>query len=136
MDRDRVLRTALWATTGFNLVAAAAFLFPESLGQLAGLPVPAPRIYTTMLAGFILLFGGAYAWMACQAIIDRPLVAFSAVGKGGVFALTLVFWLFGEATLRILLTSCGDLFFATIFAWWLIGGRRKTTSAAETQFAH
>jgi len=100
------------------------FAFPSSLGWLTGLPVPVPRVYTTLLAIFVLLFGVAYAWLARQPVIDRPLVAFSALGKASVFAAILVFWILGDLTGRSALGAVGDLVFAVIFVNWLVRGRR------------
>jgi hypothetical protein len=76
------------------------------------------------LAFFVVLFAGAYAWLAVQETIDRPLVALSAVGKAGVFSIVLVFWLLGRAPGRGVLGAAGDLALAGVFAWWLLGARR------------
>jgi hypothetical protein len=47
MDRDKIVRGALWTSVPFNLVAAALFAFPGSaVGQLVGLPADVPRIYS------------------------------------------------------------------------------------------
>lgn len=121
MDKDVFMRRVLWVAAAFNLGAAFVLAFPASwIGQLAGLPVPVPPIYTTLLAFFVILFGGAYAWLACQPSIDRPLVALAVFGKTGVFIVVLGFWLFGAAPDRGLLAACGDLVFAAIFVWWLL----------------
>jgi len=123
-SRDRFMRGALIASAVMNIAAALIFAFPDSLGQLAGLPAPVPHIYTTLLAVFVMLFGIAYAWLARQPIIDRPLVAFSALGKAAVFSTILAFWILGDLSSRSVLAAIGDLIFAAIFAWWLIGSRR------------
>src|SRR5437762_533027 len=75
------MRSALWASVVYNLGGTLLFVFPSSFGRLAGLPVPVPRVYTALLALFVALFGGAYAWLARQPRIDRPLVAMAALGK-------------------------------------------------------
>jgi hypothetical protein len=72
------------------------------------------------LAFFSLLFGGAYVWLARQPKIDRPLVAFSAIGKAGSFVVIFILWLFGEVSWRSVLGDIGDLIFAGLFAWWLL----------------
>src|SRR5262249_10180237 len=123
-DRDRLMRSALLASALFNASAALVFAFPSSLGRLAGLPVPVPRVYTTLLAVFVLLFGVGYAWLARQAVIDRPLVALSALGKASVFAAILLFWILGDLPGRSALGAVGDLVFAAIFVSWLVRGRR------------
>lgn len=120
MDRDHVLRRALRASVVFNLGGALLFAFPDSIGQLAGLPTPVPRVYSASLAMLVALFAATYAWLARQPHIDRPLVTFCAVGKAGFFAVVFVCWFFGEAPGLAVLAAVGDLAFAAIFAWWLV----------------
>lgn len=115
------MRRALRASAVFNLGGALLFACAGSLGPLAGLPVPVPRVYTALLAMFVLLFGASYAWLARQPRIDRPLVALAAIGKASAFALTLVSWLLGDVGGRAVVAISGDLVFAVIFAWWLLG---------------
>jgi len=125
VDKDKVLRGALWVSVVYNVGAALLFAFPSSpLGQFAGLPTPVPPIYGALLAFFVVLFGGAYAWLARQTNIDRPLVALAAIGKAGVFAVLVTFWLLGEAPGRGVLAAAGDLVLAGIFAWWLLGAQQ------------
>ncbi len=118
-----IIRRALWASVFFNLGGALAFAFPASLGRLAGLPGPAPHLYTAFIAVMVTLFAGTYAWLASQPVIDRPLVAFSALGKTGFFVVVLGCWLLGEAPGRGVIAASGDLAFAAIFAWWLLASR-------------
>jgi len=121
MNKDKIIRYALWISVAFNLFGALLFAFPASpLGQFAGLPIPVPAIYSTLLAFFVVLFAGAYFWLARQPIIDRPLVAFSAIGKAGSFVVMIILWLLGEIPGRSVLFASGDLIFACIFAWWLL----------------
>ncbi len=118
------MRRALWATAVFNLGGAFLFAFPSSpLGQVVGLPTAVPPLYRALLSFFVVLFGGAYAWLACQPTIDRPLVALAAIGKAGVIAIILACWCLGEASGRGVLAASGDLVFAGIFARWLLAGR-------------
>ena len=121
MNKDRVIRYALWTSVAFNLFGALLFSFPASpLGRFAGLPVPVPAIYNTMLAFFVALFAGMYFWLALQPKIDRPMVAFSAIGKACSFVLMVMLCLLGEIPSRSVLFASGDLIFACIFAWWLL----------------
>jgi hypothetical protein len=123
-----LLRRALWVSVVYNFGAALLFAFPASpLGQLVGLPTPVPLIYSALLALFVGLFGGAYAWLACQPNIDRPLVALAAIGKAAVFGVLFVFWLLGEAPGRGVLAAVGDLILAGIFAAWLFGTQQRAT---------
>lgn len=138
MDRDAFMRRALWISVAYNLGGAFLFAFPSSsLGRLAGLPTLVAPIYSTLVAFFVALFAGAYAWLASQSHIDRPLVALSAIGKAGAFSVILVFWLFGQGPGRGVLAATGDLVLAGIFAWWLLGAqedaRKVDVSAAVTR---
>ena len=124
MNRDRVMRRALWVSFVYNFGAAALFAFPSSsLSRLSGLPNPVPPIYSTLVALFVALFAGAYGWLALQPEIDRPLVALSAIGKAGAFSTFLALWLVGEVSVRGVLAGTGDLILAAIFASWLLGGK-------------
>jgi hypothetical protein len=124
VDHDRLMRRALWTSVPYNLGGALVFAFPESLGRLAGLPGPVPLVYAATLAFLVALFAGAYAWLARQPVIDRPLVAVLAIGKAGFFAVVLVCWLLGEAPAAGVAAATGDLVFAGVFAWWLLGIER------------
>jgi hypothetical protein len=69
LDRDKFLRRALWVSVAYNLAAALLFAFPaSSFGRLAGLPSPVPPVYSALVAFFVALFGGTYAWLARQPI--------------------------------------------------------------------
>lgn len=128
MDTDKFIRVVLWVGVVYNLFGALPFAFPSSpLGQFAGLPIPVPPLYNILLAFFPLLFGGAYAWLALQTKIDRPLVAFAAIGKAGAFVVIFMLWLFGAVQGRVVLGDIGDLIFACLFAWWLL----KTKQGAK-----
>jgi hypothetical protein len=120
VDREFFIRRVLWISAVFNLGGALLFTFPASFGQLAGLPVPVPRIYTALLVLFILLFGASYAWLALQPVIDRPMVALAAFGKAGAFAVIFACWLLGEAPGLGVVGASGELALATLFAWWLL----------------
>ncbi len=121
MDRDRVIRGALWAAACSNLVGAFLFLYPASaVGQLGGLPAEVPLVYRGLVCLFVLLFGGTYAWLASEACISRPLLALGAIGKASAFALVFLMWLAAELPARSVLLISADLAFAAIFAWWLV----------------
>jgi len=117
---DDGLRLALRTSVFFNLGGALLFAFPNSLGRLAGFPSPAPRVYTAFIAAMVTLFAGTYGWLASQPQIDRPLVAFSALGKTSFFVVVAACWFLGEVPGRAVLGAAGDLVFAAIFARWLL----------------
>jgi hypothetical protein len=126
LERDKFLRRTLWVSVAYNFAAAMLFAFPaSSLGRLAGLPAPVPPVYSALVAFFVALFGAAYAWLACQPAIDRPLVAFAAIGKTGVFVLIFVLWLLGSAPSRGVLAAIGDLALAGVFFSWLLRSRDR-----------
>jgi hypothetical protein len=133
MDRDGIMRRALKVSVIYNLAAAFLFAFPSSsLGRLAGLPPVVPDLYRMMLGFFVVLFGGAYAWLARQPHIDRPLVGFAAIGKAGAFGIILTLWLVGRSPARGVLAATGDLVLAGIFAWWLFGEQQGDPIAGST----
>ena len=123
MISDDLLRRFLWLTAVANTVVAFVFAFPASLGRPVDLPVPVPLVYSLFAGLFILLFGGAYAWLALQPRIHRPLVALGALGKTGAVLVVLTAWLLGAASTRLLLLISGDLVLAAVFVAWLLGNR-------------
>ena len=98
------------------------------MGRLAGLPDYVPPLYRAMLALFVLLFGGVYAWLAVAHVIDRPLVAFSAIGKAAAFTTILTLGIAGQTAARAVPPVSGDLILAGIFGWWLWVTRDSLTS--------
>jgi len=126
MTSDSSIRQILWIAAAFNFGGAFLFAFPDSpLGRFVGLPVPVPGIYCGILAFLIALFGVTYMWLAKRASIDRPLVAFFSLGKGGVFFVVLIFWILGAAPGMGVIAATGDLIFALLFARWLWVTRDK-----------
>lgn len=116
----RALRYTLWASFPFNLAAACLLAFPSTrIGQFAGLPELVPALYSSTLSFLVFLFGVAYAWLAMQPSINRPLLAVSAIGKSGVFAIALVLWLLNSTSGRVVVVAVGDLVFAAIWFGWL-----------------
>lgn len=121
MNIDRLIRPVFWLSAVFNFGAAYLFAFPATpLGQWIGLPPEVPVIYSGLVALFVALFGGMYAWLAMQTVLPRPLVAFAAIGKTSVFLLALIFWSAGEASSRLAQLGIGDLLLAAIYARWLM----------------
>jgi len=120
MKHDRFIRRVLWVSVAFNILGTLAFLFPATVGQLSGFPVPVPRLYGWILASMVLMFGGAYAWLALQPAINRPLLVLGAISKAAVFCVFLTCWLLGDIPLLGVVGASGDLVLAALFAWWLI----------------
>lgn len=121
MTPDKIIRIALWVSVPFNALAAFMAANPASWpAQQLGMPLEVPAPYPEMLAFFIALFGAAYAWLALQKIISRPLLGFAAFGKLGVFLIVALLWVSGAVGGLLVLMGCGDLALAGIFFWWLI----------------
>ena len=132
MNRTDLVRYTLWASAPFNFAAGYILAFPSSAaGQFAGLPASVPPLYTALLSFLVCLFGGAYAWLAAQATIDRPLVAVAAIGKTGVFVVALSLWLSGGLAGRVVLIASGDLAFASLWIWWLLSTGAETDIASS-----
>lgn len=125
MNRDRVFRTVLVVGALFNFVMATAILFPDPFGSFAELPRSESRFYSWLLALFIALFGGVYAFLSASAVIHRPLVVLAVIGKTGVFLVALVCLLLGELSPGAFAPAVGDLLFALVFLWWLKGVAAK-----------
>lgn len=128
----RLVRFTLWLSFPFNLLAAYMIAFPASApGQLIGLPAVVPPVYTALLSFMVLGFGLAYAWLAMQASIHRPLLAFGAMGKAGVFVILFALWLAGRSSGRVVLLASGDLAFASVWFWWLSGMAGRSAHALK-----
>jgi hypothetical protein len=127
-NSETLFRRVLWAGAAFNAFAALMLAFPDRIGSFTGLPATGPLFYRWMLVLFVTLFGGAYAWLAMQPNICRPLVAMAAIGKTGVLVVSVVCWLLGDIPTESLPPAVVDLAFAGVFAWWLLATRGQTKS--------
>ena len=134
---SQLLRRALWVAAALNVGGAFLFAFPaSSLGQLAGLPTVVPVAYRAFTALFILLFAGAYAWLANQPSINRPFVVFGAIGKASAFFVVLLLWLTAEASTRSVLAISGDLVLAGLFTWGLVAPGTEAEGDASASPEH
>lgn len=129
MSDSKIMRRILWIGVAFNALVALMLLFPLTLGTFAALPPVGSVFYLWMLAFFVLLFSGTYAWLAMQPIIVRPIVVLAALGKSGVFVVALVCLLRGDIQLRTFVVAIGDLAFALYFFAWL---RSTAVSASNS----
>lgn len=122
------MRAVLWFAAAFNFGAALMVAFPDTIGSFSGLPGTGPLFYRWLLVLFVALFGGAYVWLALQPQICRPLVALAALGKTGVFVVSIVCWYVGDIPLQSLPPAICDLAFGMVFAWWLMASRSQVTN--------
>ena len=114
------IRRTLWLTVIYNIVAATMLLFPSSVfGRLVDMPTGAPPIYLIACGYFVILFGCAYAWMAMQDHVVRPLLWFSAWAKTGAFVLVWSLWVLGHVSILFAILIIGDAIFATVWFRWL-----------------
>jgi hypothetical protein len=124
-SRTRVIRMALWASVGLNLLGMAVFL-PAALGAPSALlPIPAPRFYAAQVGLTIALFCGVYAWLARQAEISRPLVVVGALRKLGFFGLFVAYWAAGDLPPAAVAQATPDLILGSIFLWWALAGQGR-----------
>jgi uncharacterized BrkB/YihY/UPF0761 family membrane protein len=120
----------LWAAAAFNVLIACMVGFPASpAGQLAGLPAEVPLEYRAILATFVLLFAGVYAWLATQPEPNRPMVVLGALGKASVVVVGTAVWLATQAPVSSLGAVAADLVFVLAFAWWLKGSNAAADKA-------
>jgi hypothetical protein len=117
--RDLIMRSALMLSVPLNFLGAIAFGFPNSVGGIAGLPETESRFYTSLVAVMVAIFGFAYAWLALQPKIDRPLVVVAAAGKLGVFMVATGCWLTNQISAAGAAGTLADLILGLVFLWWL-----------------
>ena len=125
MITDRVMRSVLWAGVAYNAAIAVLLAFPVALAPISGLPAPGSLFYPWVLALFVAIFGGAYAWLALQPDISRPVVALAAIGKAGAFCVALACLLRGDIGGRTFSAAVVDLAFAMVFLAWLRAGAAR-----------
>lgn len=119
MTTDGAIRWVLRFSAVFNSVAALMLLLPDSFGAFAGLPPSGSVFHTWLLVLFVGLFGATYAWMSFQPDIPRPLLGLAAIGKTGVFFVSLACWLRSDIPFPAFSLAIADLLFAAAFFWWL-----------------
>lgn len=118
--KTQILRITLLIGAVFNLIASLMLAFPATIGRLGELPEPGSIFYSSLLSFVVGTFGVIYGWLAFQKVIDRPLLTVSAVGKIGVFLVSLYCWSVDAITFRAFSVAIGDLIFGLIFFWWLM----------------
>lgn len=118
-SRDRIVRTALWATVALNLLGTGIFGIAAAGGTSPILPIDVPPYFAAQLGFVIALFAGVYAWLACQRRLNRPLLVVGALGKLGFFWLTVAYAAAGQLPSSMALNATPDLLFALIFLWWV-----------------
>lgn len=127
---DRTIRVALWASVVLNALGVVV-LAPLALGRVAPLfPVAASPYLAGQLVFTIALFGVAFAWLALQPRVHRPLVVVAGAGKLGFFALAGVYALAGELPVGAVASATPDLLLGVVFVLWARGARHGGTMPA------
>ena len=117
---DILLRMSLWISFPLNLGAAYVLARPSGwLGQQLHLPAAVDPLYAALPAFLVALFGCVYAWLALQPRPAQPLLAVVALGKLGVFAITLGLWLLAGAAPGLAVVGCVDLILGLLWLGWL-----------------
>ncbi len=112
-----------------NIVVAAGLVFLRPwLGPVLGLdPIAGTNLTLLYLtAGFIALFGYAYARAALDPVGNRPVIALSVIGKLLAVVSIVGTWIAGAAPGRLAALSGADLIYALLFFDFL----RRTRPAA------
>jgi hypothetical protein len=110
------------AAAAFNLGIGFGLLFlrPQLAGVLRLDPIFGTNLVLLYLvAGFILLFGCAYTFVAFDHVRYRPYILLGIVGKLTAFASLFAPWLVGQAPGTLPALASGDLVFAGLFFLFL-----------------
>lgn len=116
---DRAIRVALWCSVALNLLGAALFGAAAVGYPPALVPLTIAPFYAAQLALSIGIFAGVYGWLACQRVIDRPLLFVGALGKLGFFALFIVYCAAGDLPSSSVAQASPDFVLGAVYLWWL-----------------
>ena len=111
-------RAFLYAAGGFNLVAAAVLLLlSRGAPQWLGVEPPAvsQQFYVDLFAWLVVAFGVGYALGGRDLARFWPFIAMGAVGKAGVAALALAYFVTGATGLLVMALATCDAIFAVVF---------------------
>lgn len=125
---EKFLRQTLYFTFAYNVMGFFMFLLPAKFGGIAGLPVPAPFVYSGFVAFNILLFGFVGLWQARRPLLDAPVLTTFGATKVIFCLIMLTSWLIGEIKLMGFLMSLVDLTMGVIF---LLGAQSAQMWNAE-----
>ncbi len=120
MNLKSLARALLYFSFIFNLFGFVSFAFPETLGKSAGLPTPPQLIYSSFVAGTILMWAFGYLYLARQKDFNRPLLWVGAVGKLNFFIALLISWYHSEIALQTVMMGLVDLFMGIVWLSYLL----------------
>lgn len=111
-------RTFLYAAGAFNFVAALILVVLARLApQLLGVdPLSSSQlIYVDLFALLVVGFGIGYALGGVDLVRFWPFISLGVVGKAGVAAIALVYFVTGNTGPLVVLLAAGDAVFAVLF---------------------
>ena len=111
-------RAFFYLAGGFNLVAAAAVvLLARMAPQWLGVEPPAvsQQFYVDLFAWLVVAFGVGYALGGRDLPRFWPFIAMGAVGKAGVAALALAYFVAGATGPLVMTLATCDAIFAVVF---------------------
>lgn len=112
-------RTFFYVAAIFNLVAAAVLvLLARTAPHLLGLSPPdvSQLFYVDLFAWLVLAFGLGYALGGRDLPRFWPYIAMGSLGKAGVAALALAYFVAGGTGPLVMALASGDAIFAILFA--------------------
>ncbi|HUP92361.1 MAG TPA: hypothetical protein VM074_08955 [Solimonas sp.] len=113
MTSDRLL---FLVAAAFNFAVALALALPASPAwSLLGLAYPEQTLFLHLFLVIVVVFGGAYAWIALAPQGKRALILTAVVGKGAVLAVVLAHCLAGSLPWTVAGLAAGDGVFALLF---------------------
>ncbi len=124
---ERLLRPTLYFTFFYNLMGFVTFWAPERFGQMAGLPVGVPFLFTGFVALNILLFAFVGLWQARQPRMNVAVLTIFGISKITFCLLMGVSWQMGEVAFAGFAMSLVDFAMGVIF---LLGARASSRRQA------
>lgn len=111
-------RTFLYAAGAFNFAAALILVVLARLApQLLGVdPLSSSQLlYVDLFALLVVAFGIGYALGGVDLARFWPFISLGVLGKAGVAAIALVYFVTGNTGLLVVLLAAGDAVFAVLF---------------------
>ena len=111
--------------------------FATTLNKAFELPDPGSMFYNYLLSFIVATFGVVYVWLALQKVINRPLLTLSAIGKFGIFLISLFCWTNDTISFRAFFRyQLVTLFSAAFFLVALFSKRVVSFDSISCQLIH
>jgi len=96
------------------------------MARLIELPQQEYSLYTLLAGALVGLFGLAYAWLALQRVINRPLLLVGACGKAVAVLISAFLFATDQLSAMAATIISGDLVFVAIWLTWLRGEQQRS----------